>query len=162
MGKLLLLLLLVPIVEIYLLITIGRSIGLLPTLALLFGAGVIGSWLARFEGMRVVQAWQRSMAEGRAPDEGVLSGGLVLLGGLLFIVPGLLTDFFGLLLILPPTRRLAARAVRRAIERRLRDGRLRVEGTQITFGDAEPRRPARDQVIDVTPERDERRTDEPA
>lgn len=156
MGKLLLLLVLVPVLEIYVLISLGRHIGLLPTIALLLGAGVLGSFLARLEGLRVMREWQRAMAEGRMPDEGILSGGLVLLGGVLLIVPGFLTDVAGLALLLPPTRRLVARGVRRGIERRMRDGRIKVHGTNISWGDPEPRRPAKDQVIDVPKQLDDR------
>ncbi len=157
MGKLLLLLVLLPVVEIFVLISLGQHIGWLPTIGLLIGAGLLGSALARFEGLRVMTEWQRALAEGRMPDEGIVSGGLVLLGGLLLILPGLVSDVLGLLLIVPFTRRLVARVVRRGFERRIRDGRLKVQGTHISYGDPDPRRPAKDQVIDVPKQLDDRR-----
>jgi UPF0716 protein FxsA len=118
LGKLLLLFTVVPVVELYLLITLGQTMGAAPTIGLVLGTGLLGAWLAKREGMRVLQSWQASMARGEAPKEGVISSVLVLVGGVLLVTPGVVTDMTGLVLLLPWTRRLVANALRKRLERR--------------------------------------------
>jgi UPF0716 protein FxsA len=115
-----------PLVELYLLLLVGQHVGLWPTVGLVFFTGLLGAVLAKQEGLRVVRRWQESVAQGRMPEEGILGGALVLVGGVLLITPGVLTDLAGLLLLLPPTRRWVAARVRRALERRMAAGTLRV------------------------------------
>ncbi|HEY3451531.1 MAG TPA: FxsA family protein [Myxococcales bacterium] len=131
MGKLLLLLFTVlPPLEIYLLISVGRRLGPLPTVGLVLLSGVLGAFLAKREGLRVLRDYQRTLAEGRVPAEGLLGAVLALAGGLLLIAPGLITDVIGLLLLLPPSRRLAVRVLRRRLERAHQSGAVHVT----TFG----------------------------
>ncbi|SEL48469.1 UPF0716 protein FxsA [Stigmatella aurantiaca] len=127
MAKYLLLALVtVPFLELYLLVGIGRHLGLLPTLALVVAMGLIGASLARREGLRVVRRWQEAMAQGRPPEEGILSGALVLLAGLLLVLPGILTDVVGLVLLVPAVRRRVAARMRASLERGMRNGSVRV------------------------------------
>ncbi|ATB49709.1 FxsA family protein [Corallococcus macrosporus] len=127
---LLLALIVVPILELYLLLAIGRQLGPTPTLAWVLLSGLVGAWLSRREGRRVLRQWRESMARGQVPEEGILSGVLVLAGGVLLVIPGVITDGVGLLLLLPPVRRLISARVRRALERKVRDGSMHVT----TFG----------------------------
>jgi len=112
------LLVVVPILEIWLLFQLGGALGWFQTFALLTFMGLLGGWLARAEGLRTWRRWREALAEGRTPDEGLLSGLLVLAGGVLLIMPGIISDVLGLVLILPPTRRLIANFVRPRLERR--------------------------------------------
>ncbi|PTL77848.1 FxsA family protein [Vitiosangium sp. GDMCC 1.1324] len=116
----------VPFVDLYLLLAIGREVGLWPTVGLVLASGLFGSFLARKEGVRVLRRWQESVAQGLVPQEGLLSGVLVLAGGVLLVIPGVLTDVAGLVLLFPPTRRLVARMVRRRLERGMAEGSVRV------------------------------------
>lgn len=127
MAKYLLLaLIVVPFLELYLLIGIGRHLGVLPTLALVVAMGFIGAALARREGFRVVRRWQEAMAQGRPPEEGILSGALVLLAGVLLVLPGILTDVAGLVLLVPAVRRRISARIRASLERGMRNGSVRV------------------------------------
>lgn len=117
-GKLLLLFTVIPVVELYLLISIGQHAGAGPTIALVLATGLVGAWLARREGGRVLRSWQESTARGEIPKEGVISSVLVLLGGVLLVTPGVLTDVTGLLLLVPWTRRLVAGVVRKQLAQR--------------------------------------------
>lgn len=119
LGKLLLLFTVLPVVELYLLITLGQNVGAGPTIALVLGTGLLGAWLARREGSRVLRSWQGSLARGEMPKEGVISSVLVLVGGVLLVTPGVVTDVTGLLLLLPWTRRWVANAIRKRLEERL-------------------------------------------
>lgn len=135
LGKLLLLFTVVPVVELYLLITIGQNVGAGPTIALVLGTGLVGAWLAKREGGRVLRSWQESMALGQTPKEGVISSVLVLLGGVLLVTPGVVTDVTGLLLLLPWTRRLVANAVRKRLEQRFSVQQLVAHPSMFGMGD---------------------------
>jgi UPF0716 protein FxsA len=109
---LLLLFVIVPILELW---VIGRVEGVLGwplTLALLFGDGLIGAWLVRREGRRAWDALRRALSEVRWPGDEVAQGALVVFGGALLLTPGFLTDVVGLLAVLPPSRALIARQLR--------------------------------------------------
>lgn len=118
-GKLLLLFTLVPVVELALLIRIGQRIGTLPTLGIILVTGLIGAWLARREGIRTWRDLRRSFAAGEVPRDALLHGLGVFLGGALLLTPGVLTDLFGLALLVPPSRAFLVGRVRRGLERRL-------------------------------------------
>ncbi len=113
----------VPLTELYLLVGISRAIGFWETLAITLITGVVGGSLARREGLRVWRSWHRALQEGRPPTDGIADGALILLGGALLVTPGVLTDAFGLCLLLPATRRPLASTVagllRREFERRV-------------------------------------------
>lgn len=102
-----------PIIEIYVAVRIAEAIGVLLMLALLVVSWPIGSWAMRAQGRIVLRRLSAAVAAGRQPTREVLDGALVLLGGVLLIVPGFVTDAFGLLLLVPPTRSLARRAIAR-------------------------------------------------
>lgn len=129
LGKLFLLFTALPLVDLYLLLRIGDAIGGFATLALVLATGALGALLARAEGMRVVRAFQESMARGVMPRDGVLSGVLLLLGGALLITPGVLTDALGLLLLIPFTRRWLAAQIAARMQRAIEHGTLRVVHT---------------------------------
>lgn len=112
MGKLLLLFILVPLLDAWLLFQVGDVIGFANTILLVLCTGVLGAWLFRLEGTRTWAKWQASLAQGQVPEEGVLGGVMLLLGGALLVTPGVLTDCVGLLLLLPPSRRLIAAVLR--------------------------------------------------
>ena len=105
---LLLLFLLVPLIEIYLLIKIGGVIGAFPTVVLVVLTAVIGAALARHQGLATLQRLQTTMARGEAPAIEMFEGVLLLVGALLLLTPGFLTDLLGFACLLPPTRRALA------------------------------------------------------
>ncbi|HYO98448.1 MAG TPA: FxsA family protein [Polyangiaceae bacterium] len=117
---------LIPLIELYLLIGIGSRIGIWPTVAFTMLTGLAGTLLARREGRRVWRAWRSALTAGRTPEAGVVEGVLVLVGGALLIAPGVLTDVAGLLLLIPPSRRWAARRLRLSLDRHV--ARLQTRG----------------------------------
>lgn len=150
LGKLLLLFTVIPVVELYLLITIGQNVGAGPTIALVLGTGFLGAWLARREGSRVLRSWQGSLARGELPKEGVVSSVLVLVGGVLLVTPGVVTDVMGLLLLLPWTRRWVAGAIRKRLEQRLAVQEVAGDPSMfVGMGDAFGMGGPRGSVIDV-------------
>ena len=136
LGRLALLFVIVPIVELILLIEIGQLVGLLPTIALVMFTGITGAWLARAEGVRVFFQFQRELASGRLPGQSLLDAISVLIGGAFLLTPGGLTDGVRFSLLVPLTRRWIQRRVRKRLERRIADGTIRVVsmGTAGGFG----------------------------
>ncbi|NBD09075.1 MULTISPECIES: FxsA family protein [Corallococcus] len=116
---------LLPLAELYLLITLGHHIGLGSTLALLAASAVLGSLIARRQGERVFRNWREAMAGGGVPEEGLLNGVLVMVGGALLIAPGFISDVMGLALMVPPVRRWVTARVRRSLEKTLLSGSVR-------------------------------------
>jgi UPF0716 protein FxsA len=103
----------VPIVELFVIIQVGEAIGVLPTIALLIADSVLGSMLMRSQGRTAWWRFNAALAEGRIPHREVLDGALVIFGGALLLTPGFVTDILGLVLLLPPTRALVRRVVTR-------------------------------------------------
>lgn len=103
-GILLSLFILVPLVEFALLIEVGRRLGTISTLILIFGTGVVGAYLARLEGLRILYRIRREFQRGAMPTEQLFDGFIVLISGIILITPGLLTDIAGLILLIPVTR----------------------------------------------------------
>src|SRR5690606_16939502 len=110
--KVLFLLLGVQLIDLVLLVVLSQSFGFWQTLAGLVAVGFVGSALARREGGKVYRGFQRAMAEGRPPEHGIIDGMLVLLGGVLLLLPGVLSDVLGLALFVPPLRRALAGLLR--------------------------------------------------
>ncbi len=127
-GILLSMFIVIPIVEFALLIEIGRRLGTIDTLLLIFGTGILGAYLARLEGFRILYRIQRDLASGTIPGEQLFDGLLVLVSGVVLITPGLLTDIVGLLLLFPPTRY----PIKSFIRRRVRN-RVSARGISLTF-----------------------------
>jgi len=115
-GKLLLLFILVPIAEIYVLVSVGGIIGPLPTIALVLVTATAGAYLARLQGLSVMMRIRENLAQGFMPAEELLDGLLILLAGLTLMTPGFLTDICGLLILLPVTRNMFKRWLRRKFD----------------------------------------------
>src|SRR4051812_49841913 len=109
----------VPIAELYVIIQVGEAIGALPTIALLIADSVLGSMLMRAQGRSAWRRFNAALAEGRIPHREVLDGALVIFGGALLLTPGFLTDILGIVLLLPPTRALVRGVVARRVLPRL-------------------------------------------
>jgi UPF0716 protein FxsA len=115
---LLLLFIVVPIAELYVIIQVGQAIGALPTVAILLADSIIGSLLLRAQGRTAWRRFNLALSEGRVPAREVLDGALVIFGGAFLITPGFITDILGILLLLPPTRAVVRRILVRLFARR--------------------------------------------
>jgi len=121
-ALLVVLLLVVPIVEVAVIIAVGRTIGGWPTFGLLLIESALGAWLVRREGSRSWRALSEALTSGRMPPRQLANAALVLVGGTLLLAPGFLTDIVGFFLILPLTRPLARRLLEGMVARRLLGG----------------------------------------
>lgn len=114
------LLLLLPVLEIFVIISVGSAIGAWPTVALIVVISLIGAWLVRREGRRAWSALREAVTTGQAPDRELADTPFLMLGGVLLLIPGFITDVVGLLLVLPFTRPFARRLGHAYLDRRAR------------------------------------------
>lgn len=113
-----------PILELATIIEVGRRLGTAPTVALVIGTGLAGAVATRSQGIAVLRSIQRALEAGRVPADEFLHGLLVFAGGLLLMLPGLLTDAVGCALVLPWTRRVVVASLKRWLVRRLARGAI--------------------------------------
>ena len=106
MNTLLLIIISIPIIEIYLFIKIGNYIGAFNTISLIFITAIIGVWYARYEGFNTLRSAMLQLTKNEMPVYEIISGAALAFAALLLILPGFATDFLGLLIIFPITRRM--------------------------------------------------------
>ena len=112
--RLLLLFTVVPLVELFILVKLGSVVGVVPTVGLVIFTGILGAWLARQQGFRVLKRLRTDLDQGRLPAEALVDGLLILIAGAVLLTPGLITDGLGFFLLIPQGRA----AVRKAVTKR--------------------------------------------
>lgn len=122
--RLLALFLLMPVIDLLLLIKVDGLIGFWPTVGLVLGTGMAGSYLARREGLSTWRRLNDEMAGGALPGKELLDGVIILVAGALLVTPGVITDVIGFLGLIPPTRYLIRKAVMRYAKRKMDSGSL--------------------------------------
>ena len=105
MNTLLLIILFVPLIEIYLFIQIGGQIGAFNTILFILLTAVVGVYYAKYEGLNTLKSGFVQLRKNEAPTFEMLSGAAIAFAAILLIIPGFVTDIFGFLLIFPPTRK---------------------------------------------------------
>ena len=109
MNSVFFILIAIPIIEIYLFIKIGSYIGAFTTISLIFITAFVGVIYARYEGFNTLRSGMTQMIQNKMPVYEIISGAALAFAALLLIIPGFATDFLGLLIIFPPTRKLMFR-----------------------------------------------------
>ena len=109
MNSVFFILIAIPIIEIYLFIKIGSYIGAFTTISLIFITAFIGVIYARYEGFNTLRSGMTQMIQNKMPVYEMVSGAALAFAALLLIIPGFATDFLGLLIIFPPSRKLMFR-----------------------------------------------------
>ena len=117
-GVLVVLFILVPLAELFVIIQVGQAFGALNTIALLILVSAVGAWLVKREGMGVWKRFQRQVESGVVPGREIADGVMILFAGALLMTPGFLTDLLGISLLLPPVRAVVRTAVMRRTARR--------------------------------------------
>lgn len=117
---------LIPVVELYLLIKVGTIIGGFNTVLLVILTGFAGAWLAKMEGMHTMLKVRMNLQQGITPAEELLDAVIILVAGVVLITPGLITDFFGLMLLWPVTRNYFKRILRRKFDEMQARGNINI------------------------------------
>ena len=136
LGRLVLLFLLTPAVELGLLIQVDQMIGFGPTIALIIATGVAGSYLARREGVSTWRRLNSRLSTGELPGTELADGAIILVAGALLITPGVLTDVVGFLGLLPPTRAFIRKLLMKRLRSKMEEGSMQVQFG--VFGGAAP------------------------
>ncbi|MFF0828252.1 FxsA family protein [Brevibacillus sp. NPDC003359] len=112
--------------ELWGLITIGSWIGGWNTVVLVILTGILGAWLARQQGMRVFRMVQHQLARGQMPTDSLIDGVLILIGGILLLLPGFVTDVIGLVFLIPYTRMIIRHLLKRWLWNLISSGRVQL------------------------------------
>ncbi|MDH4618215.1 FxsA family protein [Brevibacillus sp. AY1] len=114
----------VPAIEIWGLIAVGKVIGGWSTVALVILTGIVGAWLAKQQGLQVFRLVQLQLSRGQMPTETLMDGVLVLIGGIMLLAPGFFSDVFGLILLIPYTRMIIRHLLKLWLWRLISSGRI--------------------------------------
>ena len=118
-GRMLLLFIFLPMVELYLLIMLGSRIGAMPTIGLIVLTGLLGASLARQQGLSVISRIQKEMASGKPPTQELVEGALIVVGGIVLLTPGIITDIFGFSLLIPSIRKALCRTLTKSFTKKV-------------------------------------------
>ena len=116
-----------PLLELYILIKIGSYLGAFLTIALIIFTGIVGLLLARLEGLRTLRQIRQNLSQGIVPAEEMVDSVLIFVGGILFVIPGVITDIAALVLLIPFTRTIFKRWLRRRFDRAVERGNVRLQ-----------------------------------
>lgn len=125
-GRLFILFTLVPLLELYLLIKVGSYLGAEFAIMLIVLTGGVGALMARLQGFQVIVQIRERLREGVLPADELLAGGLIVVGGLLLVTPGLLTDAVGLALLIPFVRSRVVVWIKDFLRRKIQEGRVHI------------------------------------
>jgi len=115
--QLLLLFISVPLIEVLILIKLGSLFGFWPTIFLVIGTGILGAYLAKLYGLTIWYKIQQDLQAGLMPADKLVDGLLILIGGIVLLTPGLLTDILGFMLLIPFTRNYFKRFVKTKLKK---------------------------------------------
>ncbi len=133
-GVLVLLFLVVPLAELYVIIQVGQAFGALNTIALLIIISAAGAWLVKREGMSVWKRFHRQVESGAVPGKEIADGVMILFAGALLMTPGFLSDVLALALLLPPVRAVVRGVLMKQAAKRA--GIFRIDGSRVHRFDA--------------------------
>ena len=128
MNALLILIISIPIIEIYLFIKIGSQIGALLTISLIFITAFVGVIYARYEGFNTLKSGMSQLIKNELPIYEIVSGAALAFAALLLILPGFATDLLGLLIIFPPTRKLFLKKVSKNYSEKVKEKQDFIDG----------------------------------
>ena len=128
MKILIAILLIIPIIEVWVLVTAGQAFGWFPTILTVILTGVVGGWLAKKQGLHVFRLAQNQMRQGQLPGEAILDGIIIFAGGLLLLTPGFFTDVLGILCLLSITRGMMKIYLKSWLWKNIQNGKISFYG----------------------------------
>ena len=122
--RLILLFTLIPIVELAILFKLNNYIGFTYTIGIVFLTGIVGAYMAKSQGRMILMRIKWEMQEGRMPGEELLNGLCVLIGGVMLLTPGILTDTIGFILVFPVTREIVKLYIKAKLKKMIEEGKV--------------------------------------
>ena len=120
--KLLILFVIVPVTELYILIEVGKKIGSLTTIGVIILTGIIGAYLVKSQGFMILRKIQNDVNEGIMPGDSLIQGAIILAGGILLLTPGFVTDILGFILLMPVSRNILKKYLLKWLKGKIKEG----------------------------------------
>jgi len=120
--KLLILFVIVPVTELYILIEVGKKIGSLTTIGIIILTGIIGAYLVKSQGFMILRKIQNDLNEGIMPGDSLIQGAIILAGGILLLTPGFVTDIVGFIFLIPVSRNVVKKYLLKWLKGKIKEG----------------------------------------
>ena len=120
--KLLILFVIVPVTELYILIEVGKKIGSLTTIGIIILTGIIGAYLVKSQGFMILRKIQNDLNEGIMPGDSLIQGAIILAGGILLLTPGFITDILGFIFLIPVSRNIVKKYLLKWLKGKIKEG----------------------------------------
>ncbi len=120
--KLLILFVIVPVTELFILIEVGKKIGSLTTIGIIILTGIIGAYLVKGQGFMILKKIQNDLNEGIMPGDSLIQGVIILAGGILLLTPGFATDIIGFIFLIPISRRVVKKYLLKWLKGKIKEG----------------------------------------
>jgi len=122
--KLLILFVIVPVTELYILIEVGKKIGSLTTIGIIILTGIIGAYLVKGQGFMILKKIQNDLNEGIMPGDSLIQGVIILAGGILLLTPGFVTDIVGFIFLIPVSRNIVKKYLLKWLKGKIKEGNI--------------------------------------
>ena len=122
LTKLLILFVIVPVTELYILIEVGKKIGSLTTIGIIILTGIIGAYLVKGQGFMILKKIQNDLNEGIMPGDSLIQGAIILVGGIFLLTPGFVTDSIGFIFLIPVSRRVVKKYLLKWLKGKIKEG----------------------------------------
>lgn len=126
-SKLLVLFIVIPVVELYTLIEIGKKIGTLPTMGIIILTAILGAYLVKNQGFMILKKIKNNIDEGIMPGDSLIQGAIILAGGILLLTPGFITDTAGFIFLIPGTRKIIKKYLLKWLKGKIKKGNFYYE-----------------------------------
>ena len=120
--KLLILFVIVPVTELYILIEVGKKIGSLTTIGIIILTGIIGAYLVKGQGFMILKKIQNDLNEGVIPGDSLIQGAIILTGGIFLLTPGFVTDIIGFIFLIPVSRNIVKKYLLKWLKGKIKEG----------------------------------------
>jgi len=120
--KLLILFVIVPVTELYILIEVGKKIGSLTTIGIIILTGIIGAYLIKGQGFMILRKIQNDLNEGIMPGDSLIQGAIILAGGIFLLTPGFVTDIVGFIFLIPASRNIVKKYLLKWLKGKIKEG----------------------------------------
>ena len=123
-SKLLILFIVVPVAELYVLIEVGKKIGSLTTIGIIIFTGILGAYLVKNQGFLILKKIQNDLNDGIMPGDSLIQGAIILVGGILLLTPGFITDTVGFIFLIPASRNVLKKYLLKWLKGKIAEGNI--------------------------------------
>jgi len=122
--KLLILFVIVPVTELYILIEVGKRIGSLTIIGIIIFTGILGAYLVKNQGFMILKKIQNDLNDGIMPGDSLIQGAIILAGGILLLTPGFVTDIAGFIFLIPVSRNVIKKYLLKWLKGKIKEGSI--------------------------------------